>query len=222
MYGAEAYGRLRLLEGKGYRSDLIGGFSHFGIEEGLTLNVQTTQTDDENGLQNEVLTFNDQIETENQFFGGQIGFLTSVGRGAWTLTALTKVHLGDMEQTFRYAGNRSRNTFADNDAGIFGASFENVDQAQLSQNNFTFAPEANLKLSFKMRPHVRFSVGYSFIMWDDVLLLGDNLNRNFATTGLINDGVGGPIGNIDRPAFPGLETDSFFVHGLDLGAVIEF
>lgn len=222
MYGTEAYGRLRLLEGKGYRSDFIGGFSHFGIDEGLTLNASTTQLTNEGGLQNEVLTFNDRIEAENQFFGGQLGFLTTVGRGAWSLTALTKVHLGDMEQTFSYAGGRSRNTFNNENAGIFGASFENVPGAELSQNNFTFAPEANLKLTFKMRPHVRFSVGYSFIMWDDVLLLGDNLNRNFATTGLINDGIGGALGDIDRPQFLGLETDSFFVHGLDLGAVIEF
>lgn len=218
MYGAEAYGRLRLLEGKGYRSDFIGGFSHFGIDEDLTLNLETVQTQGVGA--GETFTFNDRIDAENRFYGGQLGFLTTVGRGAWRLTALTKVHLGDMEQTFRRAGGRSRNNFDNQTAGIFGASF---DDAVTTQNNFTFAPEANLKLTFKMRPHVRFSVGYSFIMWDDVLLLGDNLNRNFATTGLLTDGtVGGALGPIDRPAFQGLETDSFFVHGLDLGAVIEF
>ncbi|WP_044304138.1 BBP7 family outer membrane beta-barrel protein, partial [Rhodopirellula sallentina] len=216
MYGAEGYGRLRLLGGKGYRSDFIGGFSHFGIEESLTLAATATQTEIGAG-QGDVYTFNDDITAENEFFGGQIGFLTTVGRGAWTLTALTKVHLGNMDQTWTSNGSRGRTGFADQAGGIFA---NNAEQS-IEQSNFSFAPEANIKLAYKLRPHVSFSVGYSFIMWDDVLLVGDNLNRNINSGYLVLDGAGA-VDPAERPTFEGLETDSLFVHGVDLGCVIQF
>lgn len=224
VYGAEAYGKLRLLEGKGYRADFIGGFSHFGIDEQFGLTVNAVQTDNAggNGGLDDVFNFTDDLEVENRFYGGQLGFLTEVGRGAWTLTALTKVHLGDMEQTLTNRGSRTFSaaggpvTGSQANGGILGVGLENS-----TTNEFAFAPEANLKLSFKMRPHVRFSVGYSFIMWNDVLSIGDNLNRNINTGALTPDGAG-VYDALQAPAFQGLVSDSFFVHGLDLGAVIEF
>ncbi len=216
MYGAEGYGRFRLLGGKGYRSDLIGGFSHFGIEENLTLAATTTQTEVGAG-QGDVYTFNDDITAENEFFGGQVGFLTTVGRGSWTLSALTKVHLGNMDQTWTSRGSRGRSGFADQPGGIFANNAEQT----ISESNFSFAPEANIKLAYKLRPHVSFSVGYSFIMWDDVLMVGDNLNRNINTGYLVLDGAGA-VEPAERPQFDGLETDSLFVHGVDLGCVIQF
>ncbi|MCM2371789.1 BBP7 family outer membrane beta-barrel protein [Aporhodopirellula aestuarii] len=216
MYGAEGYGRLRLLGGKGYRSDFIGGFSHFGIEEGLTLAATTTQTEVGAG-QGDVYRFNDDITAENKFYGGQIGFLTTVGRGAWTLSALTKVHLGNMDQTWTSRGSRGRAAFADQAGGIFANNAEQT----IEESNFSFAPEANIKLAYKMRPNVSFSVGYSFIMWDDVLMIGDNLNRDINTGYLVLDGAGA-VDAAERPQFLGLETDSFFVHGVDLGCVIQF
>ncbi len=223
MYAAEAYGRLRLLGGKGYRTDLVGGFSHFGIDEGLTLNMTAEQTEDIGGAGNgDTFTYADSIEAENRFYGGQIGFLTSVGQKAWSLTALTKVHLGDMEQNFTYNGTRTRTpapagTLA---GGIFAPEGDNTN-VSWSENNFSFVPEANLKLALKLRPHVRFTVGYSFLMFSDVATVGDNMNRVVSSEYVVQDDIG-TTNTPDRPSSDGLESDSFFVHGLDLGAVIEF
>lgn len=215
IYGTEGYGRLRLLGGKGYRSDFIGGFSHFGIDEELTLVANTTQTSGAGAGINTI--FIDNITAENRFFGGQLGFLSSVGRGAWTLTALTKVHMGSMDQTWMDRGSRQRV----GTPAVPGGVFANTPDRTYSESNFCFAPEANLKLAYKLGPAMKFSVGYSFIMWDDVLMIGDNMNRNINGTYLEPDAGGGVL-PAERPIFAGLETDSFFVHGIDLGLVFQF
>ncbi|WP_231603188.1 BBP7 family outer membrane beta-barrel protein [Neorhodopirellula pilleata] len=225
VYGAEGYGKLRLLEGKGYRSDFIGGFSHFGIDERFTQTVTAFESLDatlDPAIDNQ-FSFVDDLEAENRFYGGQIGFLTEVGHGAWKLSALTKVHLGDMEQTLINRGSRTFDAAgvtapvtAPTPGGILTVGVNDE-----TNNEFTFAPEVNLKMAYQMRPHVSFSVGYSFIMWNDVLMVGDNINRNVNFGALVPDG-GGNYDNVVRPFDTGLKTDSFFVHGLDLGAVIEF
>ncbi|TWU15815.1 hypothetical protein Poly21_30170 [Allorhodopirellula heiligendammensis] len=217
VYAAEAYGRLRLLGGKGYRSDLIGGYSHFNIEDELSLNASTTQLEVGPGQGNRY-SFSDNYTATNEFNGGQIGFLTSVGRGCWTLTALTKVHLGDMSQTFTNVGTRS----LPSPAGVQqGGIFSPTNQTTITRNSFAFAPEANVKLGYQFRKNMRFTVGYSFLMWNDVLMAGDNLNRDINSSYLVGN-ANGVIQPPQRPAFQGLKTDSLFVHGIDLGCVFQF
>ncbi len=217
IYGAEGYGRLRLLGGKGYRSDLVGGFSHFGIEEEVYLNATTTQVTNRSGVgQGDNYRFTEDLTAENVFYGGQVGMLTSVGRGVWTLSALTKVHLGNMEQTLTSLSSRELPAPAgDQLGGVF------ADNGTITQDSFCFAPEANLKLAVKLRPNVRFSVGYSFIMWNDVLMVGDNMDRVINSDYLVGNALG-VVAPPERQFNEGLRTDSFFVHGLDLGCVIQF
>ncbi len=217
VYAAEAYGRLRLLAGNGYRSDLIGGYSHFRIEDDLSLNANTTQIEVGPGQGNRY-RFHDSYTATNEFNGGQIGFLTSVGRGCWTLSALTKVHLGDMQQTFTNQGSRTLPSPAGlQQGGIFSPS----EATSIKRNSFAFAPEANVKLGYQIRQHVRLTVGYSFLMWNDVLMAGENLNRNINSSYLVGTG-NGVVQPPQRPAFQGLKTDSLFVHGIDLGCAISF
>lgn len=217
VYAAEAYGRLRLLGGNGYRSDLIGGYSHFNIEDELSLNATTTQIEIGPGQGNRY-TFSDSYTATNEFNGGQIGFLSTVGRGCWTLSALTKVHLGDMNQTFTNNGSRT----LPSPAGLQqGGIFSPTNQTTITRNSFAFAPEANVKLAYQVRKNIRFSVGYSFLMWNDVLMAGDNLNRDI-NSGYLVGNANGVVQPAERPAFQGLKTDSLFVHGIDLGCVIQF
>jgi hypothetical protein len=84
-----------------------------------------------------------------------------------------------------------------------------------SRDLFTFAPEANFKLAYRFRPNVLLSVGYSFIYFDNVAMTGAVLDRTIDGTSLLP----GPSG--DRPAFV-FDDDSLWVHGIDLGAVIDF
>ncbi|MCC9655532.1 BBP7 family outer membrane beta-barrel protein [Rhodopirellula halodulae] len=220
IYAAEAYARMKMLSGSGFRSDLIGGFSHFGIDD--TLTVRSTSIQTTNALGGNIgdrTDIFDQIETENRFYGGQIGFDTSITRGKWTLKSLTKVHLGNMEQIYRGIGSR---TFDDGggavtstDGGVLalGNTYNTTD---LDEDKFTFAPEANIKLAYQFRPNVSMSVGYSFIYWDDVLLSGDNINNVYN-----GDGITFPAAPLVQPVSERKDS-SLYTHGIDLGCVIDF
>lgn len=211
LIGAEAYGRLNFASGDEYETDIIGGYSHFGIDDTLSMTSTTVQTNPATG---QTFIFNDLFEAENTFNGGQIGFETVLKRGKWMFSSLTKVHLGNMNSSLRISGSST--------SGVPPALTTNAGGAlaldsigDYERDVFTFAPEANVKLGYRFRDHVLFTVGYSFIYWDSVALAGDNINPVFDGTTL---GTAGPFG---QPTF-GLADSSFYVQGIDLGLTIDF
>lgn len=219
MYGAEAYARMAMLTGSGYQADLLGGYSHFGLEDELFMQSVSTQTTaPASGAIGDQYSFTDLLTAENRFHGGQLGFETSIQRDGWTLRVLSKVHLGNMNQTFTANGNRSFVPAAtppvqtDETGG-----FLVLEDRTLEQDTFTFAPELNLKLGYQFRPNVTFSVGYSFLYWDRVVLVGDNLNNIFAESAVLP-----PYPSPTAHQFTGLRESSMWVQGVDLGCVIDY
>ena len=84
-----------------------------------------------------------------------------------------------------------------------------------SRNRFTFAPEANIKLAYCLRPNVLLSVGYTFIYWNDVALAGAHVDPNLDAN-LLLGGISGT-----RPLFRFNDT-SLWNQGIDLGMIVEF
>lgn len=220
MYGAEAYARMAMLTGSNYRAELLGGYSHFGIDDELSMQSVSTQTTAPvNGAVGDQYSFTDLITAENRFNGGQLGIETSIQRGGWTLRALSKVHLGNMNQTFTANGNRSFIPAATPPAQVDATGgFLVLEDRTLEQDTFTFAPELNLKLGYQFRPNIALSVGYSFLYWDRVALVGDNLNNIFDESAILPP-YPSPAAN--QP-FTGLRESSMWVQGIDLGCIIDF
>ena len=102
MWAAEAYARLRFGCSKTCQMDLIGGYSHFEIDDTLWISSTSIQTVPATG---QTTTLSDFFEAKNQFDGGQVGFEMMMRRGRWTARSLTKVHLGNMQQNVRILGN---------------------------------------------------------------------------------------------------------------------
>lgn len=210
MLAAEAYGRLKFGSGPNYRVDLIGGYSHFQIDDRLwaastTIDVGTGTADN----------FVDSFDAENQFHGGQIGFETILTKGCWTLTSLTKVHLGNMNQRIAIDGASSEVTTVPTvtsfDAGLLALDNQGV----YERDEFAFAPELNLKLAYRFRPNVLLSVGYSFIYFDNVLLAGEHVDPVFDGSTLL---TAGPYGQQDFR----FNDSGLWVQGIDLGFILDF
>jgi len=210
MIAAEVYGRLNLGRGKEFHTDLIGGYSYFGIDDHLNLNASLTQLPGNGGT----TTFRDTFDTTNEFHGGQIGAETILRRGRWVARSLTKVHLGNMSQTVDISGNAT--TQASNISPVvnFGDGlFAGGTNGTFDQDVFTFAPEMNLKLGYRFRDRVTFTVGYSFLYWNNVALSGEQIDRNLEFD--LN-------GVQDRQTDFAIQDKGFFVQGIDLGTTIEF
>lgn len=209
LLGAEAYSRIRFSCNKACQLDFIGGYSHFQIDDSLRIS-STTVTN----ATARTRTYNDFFDTENRFHGGQLGFEMVMNRGRWMARSLTKVHLGNMEQTVRIAGSATDQTPPAAAASTSGGLFTLENQGTATNDVFAFAPEANFKLAYRFRRNVLLSVGYSFIYWDNVALTGDVVNR-------IVDGAA-LNSTVANPAAPSDEDSSLWVQGVDLGVIIDF
>ncbi len=211
IVAAELYGRALVGESRNHRFELIGGYSHFNIQDDLFLKARSTLV---NGT-SEAL-FEDAFQTRNEFHGGQIGSEISLQRGRWTASSMTKVHLGTMAQRVFVSGQSGQDPvpagFDDSNQGLFARDGVSGNR---SQNLFTFAPEINLKLGYQFRKHVNFHVGYSFVYWSNVALAGEQMDRNLFIVDPLNSVT-------DSGRFVGIESDSYWVQGIDLGATIEF
>lgn len=221
LIAAEAYGRLNFHRDSNYQVDLLGGYTFFGIDDRLS--AQSTTVSGANagsvgGTPGQVRTFHDEFDAENRFHGGQLGMEMSLTQGRWMLTSLTKVHLGNMNQSIGIRG-----TGTDDPDGVSGATSYDAGalaldtQGEFERDRFAFAPEVNLKLAYRFRPNVLLSVGYSFLYFDNVLLAGEHVDPLFDTGGGAPPS-GGPFNQ--RPFE--FRDSSLWVQGIDLGFVLDF
>lgn len=213
LWASQLYSKLLMINGKNVRVELLTGYSFFNIDDGLQIAGSTTRDAD-----GRVTEFVDTINATNNFHGGQLGMTTKVDRGRFSFMSTTKVHLGNMNQRVnlrgasqsRFLGVPGETTF---DRGVFVAS-ENAGVQE--RDVFAFAPELNMKLGVRMRNYVNFTIGYSFIYWNNVALSGDQIDRNVDQTQIFTNDE--PV-NSPRSVF---EDRGFFVHGLDLGITIDY
>lgn len=212
MWAAELYTRVRFQCSKNCRLEWLGGYSHFDIEDSLLISSTSIQTNPATGT---TTRLTDLFNNKNEFNGGQVGFELFVSRGRWTARSMTKVHLGNMNQQVRIFGDSSVVTPPGAPANTSGGLLAMGNQGEFERDVFAFAPEANFKLSYCVRPNVVATVGYTFIYFDNVSLVGDVLDRDVDGTAIAT-GV-----FATRPAFD-FDDSSLFVQGLDLGLSIGY
>ncbi len=210
LEAAEAYARMKFTCSKSCQLDFLGGYSYFRVDD--TLRISNTSIDSTSAR-----SFNDLFAAKNRFNGGQLGFEAVIKRGRWFARSLTKVHLGDMDQTVRIDGSSSQDFLNpgpvfDTDGGLLALG----NQGEYHRNVFTFIPEMNFKLGYKFRQHVEMSVGYTFMYFDNVALAGAQVDPTL-NPAVLN--TGGPFGN--RPAFT-FNDSSLWVQGIDLGLGISY
>ena len=218
LWAAEAYARLRFGCSKSCQLDFIGGYSHFDIDNGLFLD-STTVIEGTGGAPlggsavGDSVRYIDRIETENTFDGGQLGFEMVMNRGRWMARSLTKVHLGNMNQSVSLSGATITTPVGGASTAEDGGVLTGSAPVNAERDVFAFAPEANFKLGYRFRPNVLLSVGYSFIYFDNVALAGSSLNR-------VVDGT--TIGSGNHVSGFNDDDSDLWVHGIDLGFVIDF
>lgn len=215
VIAAEAYARFNLGRGREYHTDLIGGYSYFGIDDDLA--IRSVSRENLPGL-GSVTSFSDSFNTSNNFHGGQLGAETILRRGRWVAKSLAKVHLGNMNQEVLISGTSSRQDTtpaAPGDPRFFGNGLLSGSNAgTYEQDVFAFAPEMNLKLGYRFRDHVTFTVGYSFIYWSNVALAGGQIDRNVNLD---------PVTGVQPGTLPfNIRESGFWAQGIDLGTTIEF
>lgn len=212
IVAAELYGRVLHGSSKRHRFEFLGGYSHFNIHDQFSLDLNTVELP-----RGERTILRDRFDARNEFHGGQIGSELSLTRGRWLASALTKVHLGNMNQRLAVEGFSSQEVIGGgapviSDQGMFARGDV---RGVRERDTFAFAPEMNLRLGYQFRKHVSLHVGYSFIYWSDVALTTDQIDRNV----FIDQGN---LGNSGPDKYTTLKSDGLWVQGIDLGATLTF
>jgi hypothetical protein len=202
VIGAEIFGRTLFDEGCGYRLDLMAGYRFNRIDDGLFM--ASTSNPPVAGV-----TLVDIFDSQNEYHAGELGLITDIYRGCWTISLMGKIGLGNMHQQFTINGLYNV-PGGPNGAGGLMAQPTNINVYR--RDVAVWSPEANIKLTYDVNDRLGVSVGYTFLYWSRVALAGDNIDRNVNGTQITSGVLAGP----PDPRFAFNDTD-YWVQTIDIG-----
>ena len=216
VYSGELYGRALLLGDRCNRVDLIGGYTYLRFDTGYRLSSSIVDgwTDAPPPVTT-TTTIVDHFITKNEFNGGHVGLQSNITRGRVGFGLMGKVAMGNMSSTSTISGTYeqipplpSKPDFQN--SGLFAQS-SNI--GTISRNAFTFIPEMNARMRYSIG-RFQLGVGYTMIMLPEVAVAASQVDTNVDALGII---APPPVAPVNR-----FNTESFFLHGIDLGVTYTF
>ncbi len=200
LWGIEANFRRTVWWIGGLSFDVLAGFRNMNMDETVTLggdftftepNPDETTAGPEDGRTVHMSTV-DTLQTHNQFYGGQVGASFCWHFYRLTLDGTAKFAVGGMAQQITSGGQTNV------DAGLIepsiGAPFvlrpaatlpggllSSTPMTTTNRNRISVLPELRADLGYQVTPNFRVFIGYNFIWWTNVAVVGDQ--TSMSTTG---------------------------------------
>lgn len=185
---------------RGYRLDILGGYSFLNLHETLTIR------DSFFGF----VGF-DQFKTTNYFNGADLGAQGEFRWRRWTLSGTGRVGLGVMSESVTINGATNVGAL------IFGHILTQPTNIGAYQRTlFAVVPRIGTKLGFNILPGCKLHVGYDLLYCNEVVRPGNQIDVAVNPT---TTTFGGPPVGQPRPAFAFAGTD-LWAQGMDAG--VEF
>jgi hypothetical protein len=162
--------------------DMLVGFRYADLRERLQIHNSTTDL-----IFGNTSILNDSFQTINQFYGGQLGGRLTVQRNWLSLSVTGKIALGSAHQVVNVQGDITQvgpNPVTPPGLGTFpGGLFTQQSNIGLRNANpisvpFVVLPSLEVKLGYQLTEHIRLSVGYDFMFWNQVLRPGNQIDHN--------------------------------------------
>ena len=212
FWGIEANWKKNLYRDGGRRWDLLCGGRFLELREGLHIADFTRAL----GVNDYAIT-QDNFDTQNQFWGSQIGLGWECQHGPWSIAAQAKVALGLGYRSSTISGNTLNQTAggAVTVPGGLLALPSNIGRSQ--DSTFAVVPEVGVKIGYQVTEGLRFYVGYNCIFWSNVYRPGDQVDRVINTAQVPNNPQpGAPAVPVNRP-IPLRQGSQFWAQGLNFG-----
>jgi len=225
LQGAEANFTAAILHREHLRIDGLVGFRYLNLREGLYID-ETSVVDLAPQyvglipLNGNTIVVSDQFDTNNHFFGPQLGLRAEWQHKRWFLGGSAKVALGVTRQVVTIGGS----TFIDTQpafaspGGLFAVS---SNSGRFSRSAFGVVPEAGVNLGFHLTDNIRLFAGYTFLYWNSVARPGDQVDTNVNLNFVPSSTTFGAAGGEDRPAFS-FRPSAFFAHGVNMGLELRY
>jgi hypothetical protein len=214
VWGADINGLYNLVPGDCFHAQLLAGLRYFKLSENLNL---TATTDSALGFPTlpgpAVMSLVDNFQTQNQFFGAQIGAKVGWRWCRWTADIISKLALGSMEEVVNISGVKTANfgTFAATAPGGIFTQPTNI--GKRTHDEFAVIPELQLQLGYEITQHFRVFVGYNFLYASNVVRPGDQIDRAVS----LNQLSGLPPAATPPRPLPQFNQTDFWVHGVNFG-----
>ena len=193
------------------RLDATLGYRFWELQETLRVREQlTSQSTQSPGT----FDITDRFETRNQFNGAELGFLWQGRRGWWSLDALMRVGVGNVNQTVTIRGDTRINDNGTVTTYNNGLLAQRTNIGTYDRDKFTMIPEFGLTAGYQLTRRFRATAGYSVIYWGNVVRPGDQVDLD-VNPNLLAPEVNPFTGPL-RPQFQFQETD-YWVQGLNFG-----
>jgi hypothetical protein len=216
LQGAEANALFNTRCDANICTNLILGFRYLQLDENLAL---TNSLEGINQLKGLGFVFEDNFDTHNRFYGGQVGLATKLRNGRWFLDASGKLALGQMNQSVDVFGHSSLTVpgLSKTGDGLFALG---TNSGEHSRNMLAFVPEMTLNLGVNVTSRISAFVGYNLIYVSNVLRPGDQIDRSLNLTQSNVIGLGTLIG----PARPTtlFNGSDFWAQGINLGFQVRY
>jgi hypothetical protein len=219
LWGAELNLRYNVWEGccGHWRFDVLGGFRYLNLHEGLNIQENIMADAAAPMFAGDTIQVNDDFNTRNQFYGGQLGYRLGWTRNRWSVDWLFKVALGGTHQVVNINGNQLITTPAGTTTFFNGGLLAlNSNSGSFSRDQFTVVPETDLVLGFRVTNHIKLLVGYSFLYWNNVARPGDQIDRVIDVTRIPNSGLVATPASQTRPVLQ-FKGSEFWAQGLSFG-----
>ena len=215
LEGGEANGVWNIVNEPGLRLAALAGFRWLVLREDLAIYEQSITP-----AQLLRMTM-DKFDTQDTFYGGQLGVRAEVTRGRFFLEGAVKAALGNMHETLDISGDSALAT-PKGGVGILpgGLFVQPTNSGNRSQDEFAVVPEITLNVGVNIGRHIRAFVGYNLLYVSNVLRPGSQIdtNLNLTQSSFFN---GGTLVGTAAPQTR-FNTSDYWRQGLNFGLQIRF
>jgi hypothetical protein len=194
------------------RVDITAGYRYFELDDSLRISEDLTSLQAVNPGRFQLF---DQFTSENQFNGGELGFLWEGGWRNLTLELASRVALGNVHQRVTIAGGTTISPLTQPQQSYDGGLLaQRTNIGEYSNDDFGMFNELGLTLGLYLTPRLRATVGYTLIYLSPVVRAGEQIDLDVNPDLLAPEMQ--PFTGPERPQFAFQETD-FWANGVNVG-----
>ena len=209
--GANINLRWGLVRRPNYVLDLQTGGRWQRFDEDLSINENLAVTNGKGGG----FLVGDQFNTNNTFYGVNLGLLNTLYMGRFSLSANTTLGLGVTNQTVDILGQTAINNVSSVTTYNGGLLAMPTNIGTHTQSKITAIPELEFQVGFQLSQRWRISVGYNLLYWGNVVRPG-NLIDTTVNPNQFPPAASGALVGPARPAFT-WDTSDLFIQGANIG-----
>lgn len=221
LWGAEANIRQNLWCADCGWFDFLAGFRYLDLDEGLMTSevvfVNRNPPPAFRHFAGDTRVGVDEINTENKFYGGQIGGVGEWRQGRLACQVRATVGFGETHETVAVSGAQLRITRT-GEATVSPGNLLALptNMGLTTRNQFAVVPEVGINFGWWLTDNVRVNLGYNFLYWSNVVRPGDQVDPVVDISQIPNFRSGVPFTGFARPTVVPNDTD-IWAQGINAG-----